>query len=330
MKAIIVNHDSDHISLDIGNLPKPKIAPDEVLIKIKAASLNRADILQKQGKYPPPPGASQILGLDCAGIIEEIGAQVKGFQKGDRVMALLSGGGYAEFINVHQNLLMKIPNNLNFEQATAIPEVFLTAFQTLFWIGNLKPEENVLIHAGASGVGSAAIQLARIVKAKQIFITAGNSDKIDFCKNLGATTGINYNNEDFQKIIEELTHDQGVNLILDFIGATYFKQNLKCLDFDGKLILIAAMGGFKIENFNILPFLLKRVQVFGTTLRSRSLDYKAKLTREFSEKFLHLFLSEELKPIVDKIFPISQANQAHNYMENNLNKGKIILNMDEF
>ncbi len=307
--------------------PTPLPQNHEVLIRVKAASINRADILQREGKYPPPAGASPILGLDVAGVIEAVGSGCKNYKPGDAVMALLSGGGYAEFVSVDERLVMPIPKHLSFTEAAAIPEVFLTAYQVLCSLGHFQAGQSVLIHAGASGVGTAAIQIANFFEASAIYITAGSEEKIEYCKTLGATAGFNYKQGTWQDWLSAESQKKGVDLILDFIGAPYWNQNLKSLKAGGKLILIAAQGGFKVEEFNMLPFFTKHLQVMGTTLRSRDNDYKGKLISDFSKAALPAFAEKKLKPIIYKIFDWQDVQSAHRCMESNQNIGKIVLNI---
>lgn len=325
MKAILLKSPGGANQLELAEYPTPLPQKNEVLIRIKAASLNRADILQREGKYPPPPGASPILGLDVAGIIDAVGADCKRFKTGDAVMALLSGGGYAEFVAVDERLVIPIPQDFSFEEAAAIPEVFLTAFQVLQSLAHFQAEQSVLIHAGASGVGTAAIQLAKLFKAAAIYITAGSEEKIAFCKTLGASAGYDYKQGPWQDWLAAETQKKGVDLILDFVGAPYWNQNLKSLKAGGKLILIAAQGGFKVEDFNMLPFFTKHLQIMGTTLRSRDNDYKAKLISDFSVSALPAFNEKKLKPIVYRSFNWQEVQDAHRCMESNQNIGKITL-----
>ncbi len=326
MQAIVVKAPGGAEQLQVEEVTQPIPGPNELLIKVQTAALNRADILQREGKYPPPPGASELLGLEVAGIVEACGDSCGQWAPGDRVMGLLPGGGYAEYALLDEQLAMPIPQGLSFEQAAAIPEVFLTAFQCVKWLGDIKHGQNVLIHAGASGVGTAAIQLAQAFGADIIAVTVGSDLKQEKCLDLGATLALNYKSDVTwaDALVEKIGKDN-IHLVLDFVGAPYFKDNLKVLAPEGKLVLIAAMGGFKVESFNLLPFLLKRVQVMGTTLRSRSLAYKTKLTQELAEFVLPRFRDERLKPVVDTVFPWEEVQAAHAHMEANLNIGKIIL-----
>lgn len=325
MRAVQINVDSK--ALFIGNDRMPTTSDDELLIKVQATALNRADILQKYGKYPVPPGASPILGLEMSGIIEQIGKHVTNWKIGDRVCGLLPGGGYAEYVSLPSQLAIPIPDDMSFEEAAAIPEVFLTAYLNVFELGRLKEKETVLIHAGASGVGTAAIQLAKEFGANSI-VTAGTQEKLDACLQLGANHAINYKNQNFQTEIEDITNGKGVDLILDFVGADYFHQNIQSLHTNGRLILIGTMSGSKINDFNLLPLLMKRISIIGSTLRSQTLEQKIHLTNQFTEHVIPLIKSKKVKPVIDSIFSWNEVNEAHNRMEKNLNIGKIVLKID--
>jgi tumor protein p53-inducible protein 3 len=312
-------------SIEIGEVPTPQLGPNQILIKVKAAGINRADLLQKEGKYPPPPGASELLGLEVSGVLEEVGHGVNRFKKGDRVFALLAGGGYAEYVAVHEGSVMLLPNNLSFEEGAGIAEVFLTAHQALNWLGQMKADDHVLVHAGASGVGTAAIQLASLAGAN-VFVTAGSQEKIEYCKSLGAVDGVNYKTtKDLAGDLKTLTGGKGFDIILDFIGAPYAEVNTKVIAVDGRWILLAFMGGINAE-LNLASVLMKRIQLKGSTLRARTNDYKARLVEDFSNQYLKQFTDGTLRPVIDKVFDWNDAEAAHQYMENNLNKGKIILN----
>ncbi len=310
-------------TLFIGETDMPIINEEQILIEVHYAALNRADILQRQGKYPPPAGESTILGLEASGIIKETGKNVHGFKVGDPVMALLGGGGQAQYVAVHQNLVMAVPPNTSLEQAAAIPEVFLTAYQALFIEGKTKPNDKVLIHAGASGVGTAAIQLAKSIQCT--VITTSSTEKMATCKKLGADLTIDYRNQDFAEEIETFTASDGVNIILDFIGAPYFKQNLECIALDGTLMIISVMGGVKLENVNLYPILQKRVSIKGTTLRSRSVAYKKELINAFLNDFEEELATNRILPVIDSVFNWNDIAEAHTYMEANKNKGKVVL-----
>lgn len=324
MKAILIKQPGGADQLELGTFPKPEPAEDELLVKVKATALNRADIMQRQGNYPPPKGASPILGLEMAGVVETVGAQCSQYKPGDWVCALLPGGGYAEYAAIPEAMAMPIPENLDIEQAAAIPEVFLTAYQCLFWIGRLQAGETVLIHAGASGVGTAAIQLAREIGAR-IIVTAGSERKLTICRELGAEVAINYKDGPFAPHVLDATDNRGVDLILDFVGAAYWKQNVSALTLDGRMVLIALLSGAHVEHVNLGALLGKRIQLTATTLRTRSVEYKIRLTREFADFAMPRFADGRLRPIIDRILSWEHVAEAHQYMEANNNIGKIVL-----
>jgi tumor protein p53-inducible protein 3 len=324
VKAVLVQSPGGREQLYIGEVNTPIPGETEIRIKVQATAVNRADIAQRQGNYPPPKGASPILGLELAGIVDEVGSKVSKWEKGDRVFGLLEGGGYAEYALLSENMAMAIPEAFSFTQAAAIPEVFLTAFQALFWIGKLEAGEIVLIHAGASGVGTAAIQLAKAKRAT-VVVTAGSDEKCEACKELGADFAINYKTTNFVEAIAAQYGDSKINLILDFIGAPYWEGNLKALALDGRLVIISTMGGAKLDQTSLGYLMMKRLTVSGTTLRSRTLEYKEALTQDFSSWALEIFEKGELKPVVDSVFAIEDVQEAHRYMEENRNIGKIVL-----
>jgi putative PIG3 family NAD(P)H quinone oxidoreductase len=328
MRAIQVVNEGPSAQLVMGEVPRPAPGPDEILVKVAATALNRADILQRQGKYPPPPGASPLLGLEVAGIVSAAGPNVKGWRAGQRVYALLPGGGYAEFATVDGRVAMPVPSSLSLIHAAAVPEAFLTAFQALFRLGRLKPGRQVLIHAGASGVGTAAIQMAKGLGAV-VHVTAGSPAKLAFCMQLGATTAIHYREESFADKVLSSTSGKGVDLIIDFVGAPYWEQNIRSLAMDGRIVLLATMGGDRIPDFSLRDLFRKRGSLITSTLRSRSLDYKIRLCREFHEFAEPLFIVGRLHPVVDRIFDWTEVSNAHRYMEENRNMGKIVLRVSE-
>lgn len=322
MRAVTIEHPGGPEVLTLGTYDTPVPGAEEILIEVAATALNRADTLQRQGKYPPPPGASPVLGLEVAGTVAACGQQVSQWQVGDRVMALLPGGGYAEYAVIHEALAMPVPDPLDFEHAAAIPEVFLTAFQALAWLAKLQNGEQVLIHAGASGVGTASIQLAREMGATS-WVTA-SAPKHEACLKLGAAHAIDYRATDFVPYVLEHTEGKGIEVIVDFIGAPYFQQNLDALARDGRLILLALMGGVKTE-VNLAPVLMKRLQIIGSTLRSRSLAYKSTLVSDFRAFAGPRLTDGRLQPVVDSVWDWQTVAEAHRYMEANQNIGKIIL-----
>lgn len=325
MKALIVDNASGTPVMVPGTHDKPEPKPNELLVKIEATALNRADLLQKAGNYPVPEGASPILGLEMSGIVEETGSETHHFKPGDQVMGLLSGGGYAEYCVIRDDHVISKPNSLSFEEAAAIPEVFLTAFQGLFWLGELFDDETVLIHAGASGVGTAAIQLAKQVSGTTIITTAGTEAKLDLCRDLGAGFAINYKEENFDEAIERQFGDSAVDVILDFVGAPYWHQNMKVLAMDGRLVHLGLLGGASVDSVNLGTILRKRLTVRGSTLRNRSDEYKALLTNEFTDRFAELFDDGTLRPVIDSIYEWEEAEEAHQRMKHNENAGKIVL-----
>eukprot|EP01100_Stratorugosa_tubuloviscum_P010543 TRINITY_DN4533_c1_g1_i1.p1 TRINITY_DN4533_c1_g1~~TRINITY_DN4533_c1_g1_i1.p1 ORF type:complete len:337 (-),score=154.30 TRINITY_DN4533_c1_g1_i1:82-1092(-) len=336
MRAITVNSAN---CLQITNqYPIPIINSQDLLIEIKATAVNRADILQKKGKYPPPKGESEILGLEAAGIIAQVGkdAEKNGWKKGERVAVLLASGGYAQFCKVHHQHAFRIPSNLSFIEGACIPEAFITAYQALYCLANLNVNTNeqnlidkkkILIHAGASGVGSALIQLAK--NDYQIYITTGSQEKIDACKLIGANFAINYKEKNFVTEILNQTNNQGVDILIDFVGATYWQQNLQVLSIDGTMVMLGFLGGNKIPNdSNIAPIVQKRLKIVGSTLRSRDKNYKSNLVEQFVENKLHLFEKNILKPIIHSVFNWQDVEQAHNLLESNKTFGKIGLLVD--
>lgn len=327
MKAITITKPGTPDVLQMTEIAAPTLLAKHVRVKVKATALNRADLLQRQGLYPPPAGESDILGLEMAGIVTEVAPDVTQFSPGQRVCALLPGGGYAQEVVVPEGMLASIPDALSFEEAASIPEAFLTAYSNLVWLGQLVPRSTVLIHAGASGVGTAAIQLVRELGGISI-VTAGSDKKREACMKLGAALAIDYKAGPFLDPVMKFTEQQGVQLIFDFIGAPYFEQNLQALAVDGRLIVIGAMGGFMQHSFDLGLLLRRRLQVIGTALRSRSKEQKEQLTSEFWEFAFTRFADGRLKPLVDHVFPFEQAAEAHRYMETNSNIGKIVLSVE--
>ncbi|PTY80759.1 NADPH:quinone oxidoreductase [Heyndrickxia sporothermodurans] len=325
MKAVIVNQNGTN-QLELVEHPIPKAKEGELLIKVHTAAINRTDIVTREGKsgYLTNP----ILGVEVAGTIVEINGK-SSFSVGDRVMGLVNGGGYAEYATMPINRAMKIPENFTFEEAAAIPEVFLTAYQTLFWIGKLQKQESVLIHAGASGVGTAAIQLAKKLCDAKVIVTAGSKRKLDFCKELGADVVINYKEQSFEEEVQKATNGLGVDVILDFIGAEYWQKNFESIKKGGRWVLIGILGGSEIEKVNLMGLMSKYIQLTGTLLTPRSDEYKAQLTKEFIENVTPYFERKEIRPIVDTMFPLEKAREAQQYMEESRNIGKIILKVNE-
>jgi putative PIG3 family NAD(P)H quinone oxidoreductase len=326
MQAITCAHAGGPEVLHLTEVADPIPGPEELLVRVRASALNRADTLQRRGLYPPPRGESDILGLELAGKVERVGEAVRGFAPGDRVFGLVGGGGYAEKALLHYRMALPIPADWSFVQAAAVPEVFLTANETLFTLGGLTQGESVLIHAGASGVGTAGIQMARHAGAR-VFVTAGTADKIAHTLALGAEAGINYREDDFVARIRALTDNTGVDLVQDFIGAAYWQRNLQCLKIGGRLVMVGLMGGAKVEaDLNVI--LRKRLHIMGSVMRSQSLAEKIAITERFRDRWLPLLQNGTIHPVIDRSFPLAEAAVAHQYMEENRNTGKIMLTMD--
>lgn len=323
MKAILIPEFGGPEVMQLGAWETPAPSPKEIRVKIKATALNRADTMQRRGVYPPPPGESPILGLEMAGVVEKIGAEVSKWKVGDRVCGLLGGGGYAEYCVTHEDMAIRLPEDLSFVEGAAIPEVFLTAYQALHWLAKIKAGEKILVHAGASGVGTAAIQLIGLAGADSI-VTA-SAGKHQTCLDLGASHAIDYKQENFAEVVKELTNGAGVQVIIDFIAAPYFQMNLDSLAVEGRLVMLSLIGGVKAEGVNLAPILRKRLQIIGTTLRARSLDYKIALTKDLQTHCLPHFASGKLKPIIDSVIPWTEVVEGHQRMENNENIGKIVL-----
>eukprot|EP01132_Coremiostelium_polycephalum_P001464 gene1464-1845_t len=330
MRSVLVKQFGGVENLIIGTAPKPIPKPNEILVKVKSFALNRADILQRMGRYPPPPGDSEILGLEMSGVVESVGGDPKSnskFKIGDRVFGLVGGGAYGEFCTIASEHAIHLPNHLCFQTAAAIPEGWLTAYQALHQLANFQPGQSVLISAAASGVGTALIQLAKVSGATNIIGTAGSTEKLDFCKDLGCTHTINYKTtESLSEEIAKITNKKGVNIIFDYIGAKDWNHNLKSLSLDGTMIIQGFLSGSTIkENADITQILGKRLTIKGSTLRNRSFEYKSDLIKGFESKYLGMFESGQLKPVVDKLFNINDIQAAHTYLESNQNKGKVVV-----
>jgi tumor protein p53-inducible protein 3 len=326
MKAVLVREAGGPDVLELGETAMPSPASGEVLVRVMATALNRADIMQRRGKYPPPPGASPILGLEMAGEVVAVASDVERLAVGDRVCGLLSGGGYAEYATIREDHCLAMPDQMSYEAAAAVPEVFLTAFQALHWLGGAREGETVLIHAGASGVGTAAIQLAR--EAGLTVIVTASSGKHQLCKSLGASHAIDYSTEDFSDRTLSATSGRGADVIIDFIGAPYLDNNLRASAIDARIILLAMMGGSKVEALNLRDLFRKRISLITSTLRNRSDEYKASLTADFEAYAIPLFVSGALRPVVDSIVSVRDVRSAHERMEANQNAGKIVMRLD--
>lgn len=330
MRAVAVGgpgHGGPELLYVADDVPKPELKPGHLLVKVKATAINRADTSQRAGRYPPPPGESTVLGLEMAGVVEAVGEGPTAFKPGDRVCALLGSGGYAEYCVIHQDTAIHIPEGMSFEDAAAIPEAFLTAYQALVWIGGLAANKRVLIHAGASGVGTSAIQLAKQFDNTQVIITA-SKDKLDICRQLGADEAVDRNENEGKWVdkVLALTGGKGVDILIDFVGSSYWEQNLAALSMDGTMVILALMGGAQIPSCDISPILFRRLNIRGSTLRARPLEYKVRLTKEFEAFAMDRFKDGRLKVLVTKTFPWEQVGDAHRFIESNQSVGKIVLN----
>lgn len=302
-------------------VPQPK--KHEVLIRVKAAGINRPDLLQRKGLYPPPPGASKTLGLEVAGLIERLGPGVREYAYGQRVCALLSGGGYAEFAVAPVETVLNIPNKLTFAEAAALPETFFTAWSALFDLGQLAKGQTVLIHGGASGVGVAAIQLAASIGAK-VMATAGTEIKTKLCKRLGAIKTINYKRQDFVSASKVFTRGKGLDLILDIVGGDYIQRNLNALGMDGRLVFLSFLKGARAE-LDLRSVLMKRLTITGATLRARPLAYKKSIRNHLLQSVWPLITTGKIKSVIDTVYPLAKAADAHRRMESGVHAGKIVL-----
>ncbi|MFI3156965.1 MAG: NAD(P)H-quinone oxidoreductase [Methylococcaceae bacterium] len=303
--------------------PIPTPSAKQVLIKVAAAGVNRPDVMQRQGLYPPPPGASDIPGLEIAGTIQALGDNISHLHEGDRVCALVTGGGYAEYCLASTALCLPVPESLSFIQAAALPETFFTVWSNVFDRAHLQPGETLLVHGGSSGIGTTAIQLAKAFNAK-IIVTAGSKAKCDYCLQLGADAAINYTEQDFVEQIKQLTDNKGVDVILDMIGGDYFPRNLQCMANDARLVQIAIQNGPKAE-LNLLPVMLKRLTITGSTLRARDDTFKAEIASQLLEKVWPFLASGRIQPVIHSTFALTEAALAHQLMESSRHIGKIIL-----
>ena len=325
MQAVVISKPGSPDVLKIEKLPDPTITDDEVLIQVAGAGINRADLLQRRGMYPSPDGyRDEIPGLEVSGTIIQLGNNVpKQWEEGQQVMALVDGEGYASMAAINHNMLMQVPSDIDTIHASGIPEVFLTAYDALVVQCGMKLQDKILIHAVGSGVGTAAVQIAKEFDC-QIFGTAGSDAKIDFAKQLGLNHGINYNKESFFENVKLSTAKTGVDIILDVVGSSYLEDNINSLSLKGRLIIIGLLGGDK-ANIQLGKILRNRLQIIGTVLRSRTLEEKINLTQHFKNDLLDKFSQKKIHPVIDRVYPYHLAAEAHELMENNANTGKIIL-----
>ncbi|HEY4942876.1 MAG TPA: NAD(P)H-quinone oxidoreductase [Rhizomicrobium sp.] len=323
MRAIEVTNPGQGYTLAVTDIAKPKAGAGEMLIKIAAAGLNRADLAQAMGMYPPPPGAPLTLGMECSGEVAELGVGVTGFATGDKVCALLGGGGYAEYVAVSEKLVLPVPQGVSLVDAAALPEVHFTVWTNLMDTARLKAGESVLIHGGSSGIGTAAIQLCA-ARGHKVFTTAGSAEKCAAIAALGATRAINYREEDFVEVIKTETGGKGVDVILDMVGGDYIQRNMSAAALWGRIVNIAYQSGMQ-ANVNFGPMLMKRLSLLATTLRARSNDEKGAIRDALLREVWPLIDAGRIKPVVDRVYPLAEAGEAHKRMAKSDHIGKILL-----
>ncbi|XP_074663062.1 quinone oxidoreductase PIG3-like [Tubulanus polymorphus] len=325
MKAINYAEGQGPEHMSLAEFPVPDLREKEILIKVYSSAINRADTLQRKGLYTPPEGQSKILGLEATGKVIKLSSDCSDKWKvGDRVMVLVAGGGNAEYVAAHEDHLMPVPKGWKFNDAAAIPEVWITAYQLIFTEGQFQPGDSVLIHAGGSGVGTAATQLVSIWGGVPI-VTAGSQSKLDKAKSLGAAACYNYKEGNFDDKVLNFTQGKGVRMILDCVGGSFCEQNARCIGIEGRWMLYGLLGGRSVNGNLFSSILRKRVNLRGSTLRARNIEYKASLIKSFTQSVLPLFESGDLGVVVDSVFPLEKLGDAHKKMESNLNVGKIII-----
>ncbi len=325
MRAVVITEPGGPDVLQVQDVPEPTPKPDEVVVQVAAAGLNRADLMQRQGRYAPPPGASEYLGMEVSGTISAVGDTVAGWSVGDRVCALLAGGGYAEQVAVPVGQLMAVPAGIELIDAAALPEVTCTVWSMVFGphSGRLQPGESLLVHGGSSGIGTMAIQLA-VGRGSRVFVTAGSQRKLDFCRGLGADVGINYKDEDFVERVKAESGGAGVDVILDNMGAAYLGRNVAALATDGRLIVLGMQGGAQGE-LDLRALLGKRATVHGAGLRSRSPQQKAAIVAEAQNAIWPMIEAGSVRPVIDTVLPLEDAARAHQLMDDSGHIGKILL-----
>lgn len=325
MRFVNYGKDGESTSLFLDEAPIPIAGPDKVVVEVRAFGVNRADLLQSMGQYPPPVGASDILGLECSGIIHAIGTAVSQWKVGDEVCGLVDGGAYAEYCSMDAQMIWRKPGSLTWEEAAAMPEAYLTAYQALYQLMDVTQMERVLIHAAASGVGSAAVQLLQDLDIKKWGTCSGG--KVDYCLQNGFDAVIDYEDESFYSSIMEWTDQTGVDGIVDLVGATYFHDNLKTLRIDGTLVMLGTVSGIEVDKVTILPIVIRRLTIRGSTLRAREIDYKRDLIAQFLDRFGSKIQSGTLVPIIYQSIDWHEVAHAHAMMKSNENIGKIVLSV---
>ncbi|MBM7051562.1 NAD(P)H-quinone oxidoreductase [Rothia sp. ZJ1223] len=331
MKAVIENEHGAPGVLEVTETDKPQVGAGQVLVRIAAAGLNRADVVQRKGHYPPPAGESKIYGLEAAGVIEEVGAGVPASRVGQKVMVLLASGGYAEYVAVDARCAIDIPEGLSLVEAACLPEVAATVYSNLVMVAGVStdPRDNagksVLIHGGSGGIGAHAIQLC-VALGLRVFSTAGTSEKCDYIESLGAEP-INYREQDFEQLVDEKTEGAGVNFIFDMVGGAYLSQHLRALALDGSMVTIAVQGG-KVGEFDLSLAMKKRLNIYGRTLRAQSLDYKARVLEGVEQYVVPLVKEGKISPNLHKTFPFGEVTAAHEYFDSGQHRGKVVLVME--
>jgi len=324
MKAILQTEFGGADTLHIGETETPKPCEGQVRIKVVATTVNRADCVQRMGNYHQPPGDSDILGLEVAGTVDALGPGVSGLEVGDRVMSLVGGGGYAEYAVAYASHVMRIPDRLDFHQAACVCETYITAYLNIFMLAGLKDGETVLVHGGGGGVNTSAIQLCKALTPNATVIITASTGKVERVRALGADHVIDYRNEDFAEGVAAATGKRGADVILDHLGGLYLKRNLRSLALGGRLVIIGLMGGAKSE-FNLGPLMVRRQQIIGSVLRSRPVDEKAVITKEFNETVVPMFADGRIEPLIHQVLPLEDAAAAHRVMESSAHFGKIVL-----
>ena len=329
MKAVLIDEFGAPEVMRVGEIKKPQAKAGEVLIKVIATSINRPDLVQRMGNYPAPAGDSEILGLEVAGTIAEIGSDVGSWKVGDRVMTLVGGGGYAEYAVAYANHLMPIPDSMSFEEAACVNESYITAFLNVFMLGGLKDGQTAILHGGGGGVNTAAIQLAKALTPNAKLIVTANPTKMERVKALGVDLVIDYTETpDFSGLVKEYTNKKGADLILDHVGAKYLKPNMSSLGYTGKLVLIGVISGIKAE-LNLALMMVKRQQIIGSVLRSRPVAEKGEIVAEFTRRALPKFADRSIVPIIEEVFPLVDVVAAHQMMEEDKHFGKIVLKITD-
>lgn len=326
MRAVVADGAGGPDVLKIVERPRPTPGEGEVLVRVRAAGINRPDVMQRQGNYPPPPGAGDILGLELAGEVAEVGPGVARLREGDRVMALVASGGYAEWAVVHETNALRIPDGMSFVEGGAFPETYFTVWSNLFERAGLKAGETALVHGGSSGIGTTAIMLAKAFGAN-VIVTVGSDAKAEACVKLGADGAINYRTEDFVERAKEMTGGKGPEVIMCMVGGPYLARNLKCVAVDGRIAQIAWQQGSRME-IDLLPLLLKRLTLTGSTLRARPVEMKARLAKALEENVLPVLASGRARPLIDSTFPMERVSDAHARMDSSAHIGKIVLTMN--